>query len=285
MNKYYECHCHIALDGDDFKTASTLHKNGADEALIRRNLSEYKARGIKYVRDGGDKWGASRLAKTIACEYEIEYATPVFPIYKKKNYGGFIGAHYETMNDFYSLVKTAKSDGADFIKVMASGIMDFSEPGKLTGFGITEDIGEIVKICHGEGLAVMVHVNGADNVKAAIGAGVDSIEHGNYLDDDAIADISSSDAIWVPTVSATANLLGSDLFPEDALKNILRIQLENIKKAQKLGAKIALGSDAGAKCVLHGKGVLDEAELIGNILGEDDIFSSQEILRKRFRMV
>ncbi len=282
---HYECHCHIALDGDDFKNVSQKHKNGADETLIRKNLEEYKKRGIKYIRDGGDKWGASRLAKGIACEYGIEYKTPVFPIFRRKNYGGFIGVSYETVSDFYALVKRAKKEGADFIKLMASGIMDFSNPGELTGFGISEELPEIVKICHGEGFAVMMHVNGADAVKAAVSAQADSIEHGNYLDDAAIADIALSDAVWVPTVTATANLIGSGLFPDNALKSILAVQLENIKKASARGADIALGSDAGAKCVLHGKGVTDEAGIIESLVGKERIIASQEKLRNMFRAV
>ena len=91
MKNIYECHCHIALDGEDFKNAAARHKNGADIQHIRRVFEKYRSKGVSYIRDGGDKWGVSAAASQIAEEYDIEYATPVFPIHKKGNYGSFIG--------------------------------------------------------------------------------------------------------------------------------------------------------------------------------------------------
>ena len=90
MSEIYECHCHIALDGEDFSKASAKHKDGADEKHIRSVFEKYRSMGIAYIRDGGDKWGVSAFASKIADEYGIEYATPVFPIHKKGNYGSFI---------------------------------------------------------------------------------------------------------------------------------------------------------------------------------------------------
>lgn len=282
MSEYYECHCHVALDGEDFRAAAERHKSGIDDTYICSILRKYMNSGISYVRDGGDKWGVSRHAAAIAEQYGIEYVTPLFPIFKKGNYGGFIGRPYETFSDFYKLVKEVKTEGGNFIKLMASGIMDFENPGSLTGFGITDDINEIIKICHGEGMPVMVHVNGSDNVKAAVCAGADSIEHGNFIDDKAIEDIASSGCLWVPTVAATACLIGKGLFPEQSLKKILKMQLDNIESAAKKGANIALGSDAGAKSVMHTTGLVKEAELLRPLISENRILNAQEKLRSIF---
>ena len=51
----YECHCHVALDGVDYRNARTRHRNGPDEAWVRGVLDAYRRAGIRYVRDGGDK--------------------------------------------------------------------------------------------------------------------------------------------------------------------------------------------------------------------------------------
>lgn len=284
MSNYYECHCHIALDGADFKAAVARHKNGADIQQIRSVFECYRAGGISYIRDGGDKWGVSEAAGKIAVEYGIEYVTPVFPIYKKGNYGGFLGCGFETVGDYRRLVTEAKKCGADFIKIMASGIMDFDVFGKLTGFILTEDeLGEMVNIAHGEGFPVMVHVNHADGVKNAVAAGADSIEHGNYIDRAALSDMASAGCIWTPTVAATANLIGLGLFNDSMLEKILAFQKKNVALGAELGVIIAPGSDAGTKGVHHVSGLADEVALLTGVLsGESEILRGQERVKAVF---
>ena len=284
MMNLYECHCHIALDGEDFKVSSAKHKNGADIQHIRNMFEKYKALGVSYIRDGGDKWGASEAAAKIADEYEIEYATPVFPIHKKGNYGGFIGRCFENLSDYRELVKEVKNRGGDFIKIMASGIMDFGEFSVLTGWELPlDEMREIVNVAHGEGFAVMAHVNGADGVRRCVEAGVDSVEHGNYMNEDAVRYLSESGCVWVPTVSATTELRGKNLFPEDMLGKILEMQKENIRLGAKLGALIAAGGDAGAKCVYHGTGIIKEREFLSAFLTDIQLENAQEKLRQTFK--
>lgn len=283
MNRYYECHCHIALDGVDFKTAVARHKNGVDTDYIRSVFEKYRAAGIAYVRDGGDKWGVSAAAAQLAPEYGVEYVTPVFPIFKKGNYGGFLGQGFETMGDYRQLVAQAKSLGADFIKIMASGIMDFDVFGRLTGFALPEDeLGEMTKIAHGEGLPVMVHVNSADGVKSAASAGVDSIEHGNYVDEAALSDMASAGCVWVPTMAVTANLIGLGLFNDDILKRILELQKKNAALGKHKGILIAPGSDAGAKGLEHCTGLMDEVRILSEIVGDDALLRGQARIREVF---
>ncbi len=284
MKNIYECHCHIALDGEDFKNAAAKHKNGVDLQHIRCVFKEYKSKGISYIRDGGDKWGVSAAASKIAEEYDVEYATPVFPIHKKGNYGSFIGRSFETMGDFKNLVKEVKLSGGDFIKIMASGIMDFDSFGTLTGWELScDEIYEMVKISHGEGFPVMVHVNGADGVKRCVEAGADSIEHGNYMDEEAVKYIADSSSVWVPTVSAITELCGKGLFPEETLGKILKMQEKNIRFGTKLGALIAAGSDAGAKCVPHGNGIIKELKFLSAFLSDEQLENAQGKLRQIFK--
>ena len=56
-----ECHEHIFMDGTDYLAAVKTHKNGPCEPVIRAHLLEYQKRGVTYIRDGGDKYGASVL--------------------------------------------------------------------------------------------------------------------------------------------------------------------------------------------------------------------------------
>ncbi|MBQ3300854.1 MAG: amidohydrolase family protein, partial [Eggerthellaceae bacterium] len=180
-----ECHAHIALDGVSYAAAAARNANQPDEQAARAALSAYRAAGITFVRDGGDKWGVSALAKQLAPEYGIDYRTPLFAIHKRGHYGSIVGRAFDTLTDYASLVDEAERHGADFIKIMTTGIMDFDSFGRITGQPLErEEVCEMVHIAHEHGLAVMSHTNGRDAFLDAIEAGADSIEHGNYIDDD-----------------------------------------------------------------------------------------------------
>ena len=169
----------MVLDGKDWKAAIAAHQNGPNEALIRARLQRYRERGFSYLRDGGDRWGVGARAREIAPEYGIRYRTPLAPLCKAGHYGGFIGRRYENLKEYLSLVREQGRQGADFVKVMISGLMDFDRFGVLTEEGLAPgEIRELIHIAHEEGFAVMAHANGARTVEAAAAAGVDSIEHG-----------------------------------------------------------------------------------------------------------
>lgn len=271
-----DCHIHMVLDGVYWKDAIARHRAGVREDWVRRTLSAYRQRGITYLRDGGDRWGVCSLAARLAPEYGIRYRIPGAPIHKNGHYGGFIGRGFDTMADFRALVEDAKRSGADFIKIMISGLMDFDRLGVLTDVPLTpEEIREMIAIAHGEGFSVMAHANGDATVAAAIAAGVDSIEHGAYLGQETLHRLAESRTVWVPTLVTFGNLIGCGRFPDAVLKPLLEGAMENVRTAAALGALIAPGSDAGAFRVLHGQGTLDEYALLKAAIGEgcDEVLS------------
>mgnify|MGYP003190620187 CR=1 FL=1 len=271
-----DCHIHMVLDGVYWKDAIARHRAGVREDWVRRTLSAYRQRGITYLRDGGDRWGVCSLAARLAPEYGIRYRIPGAPIHKNGHYGGFIGRGFDTMADFRALVEDAKRSGADFIKIMISGLMDFDRLGVLTDVPLTpEEIREMIAISHGEGFSVMAHANGDATVAAAVAAGVDSIEHGAYLGQETLHRLAESRTVWVPTLVTFGNLIGCGRFPDAVLKPLLEGAMENVRTAAALGALIAPGSDAGAFRVLHGQGTLDEYALLKAAIGDgcDEVLS------------
>lgn len=271
-----DCHIHMVLDGVYWKDAIARHREGVREDWVRRTLSAYRQRGITYLRDGGDRWGVCSLAARLAPEYGIRYRIPGAPIHKNGHYGGFIGRGFDTMADYRALVEDARHSGADFIKIMISGLMDFDRLGALTDVPLTpEEIREMIAIAHGEGFSVMAHANGDATVAAAIAAGVDSIEHGAYLGQETLHRLAESRTVWVPTLVTFGNLIGCGRFPDAVLKPLLEGAMENVRRAAALGALIAPGSDAGAFRVLHGQGTLDEYALLKAAIGEgcDEVLS------------
>jgi hypothetical protein len=157
-----DCHIHMVLDGQDWKAAIAAHREAPNDAIIRMNLRRWQAAGFTYLREGGDRWGVGARARELAPEYGIRLVTPLSPLYKAGHYGSFIGTAFETPRQYAALVEKQKKDGADFIKIMISGLMDFDRFGVLTQEGLEPAlIQELVHIAHEEGLAVMAHANGA----------------------------------------------------------------------------------------------------------------------------
>ena len=265
-----DCHIHMVLDGVNWKDAIARHKAAPQEALIRKTMERYQALGFTYLRDGGDRWGVCALAAKLAPEYGIRYRSPGFPIYKSGHYGGFIGRGFDDMVQYRALVAEARAQGAHFIKIMISGLMDFDHLGVLTDEPLTEaEIHDMIAIAHDAGFAVMAHANGDKTVAAAIRAGVDSVEHGAYLEKETLHLLAERGTVWVPTLVTIGNLIGCGRFPDEVLRPLLSGAMENVRLAASLGARIAPGSDAGAYRVLHGQGMLDEYALLRQAIGEN----------------
>ena len=283
-----ECHAHIIMDGVNYRHAIDLHRNGPDDNVIREHLKIYQDRGIIFVRDGGDALGVSARAKELAPEYGIDYRTPVFAIHKEGHYGSIVGKSFSTMPEFYKRVLEAKEQSADFIKIMTTGLLDFNAHGAITGTPLdATEVKEMVHIAHEEGMAVMSHTNGTYGVQAAVEAGVDSLEHGNYMNEESLAMLSESHTVWVPTLVTVRNLLGDGRYADETLKPIIETAEENVRKAFRLGVKVAPGSDAGAYRVLHGQGIQDEMQAFVQILGNEEkayqwLMEGEMEIRKKF---
>ena len=245
-----DCHIHMVLDGENWRASIA---RGVDDSFIRAALSRWQSLGYTYLRDGGDRWGVGARARQLAPEYGITYRTPLANLCKHGCYGSFIGRSWATMGDYAALVTEQKAAGADFVKIMISGLMDFDRFGILTQPGLpAHEIAELIHIAHEEGCAVMAHCNGAQTAVAAAAAGVDSVEHGAYLNEEALAAMAEKGCIWVPTVSTVGNLLGKGRFDDRAVSAILESLLGNIAAFAALGGQVASGSDAGAWAVPHG---------------------------------
>lgn len=249
-----DCHIHIVLSGSDWRGAIARHALSPDEAYIRGVLAQYREAGFRYLRDCGDKWGVGRLSREIAPEYGIRYRTPYAPLSKRGHYGGFIGLQFENLKEYAALVKQQRAAGADFTKIMISGLMDFDRCGVLTEEGLTPaEIREMVHIAHAEGTAVSAHANGVSAVVAAAEAGVDSVEHGAYLNEEALCAMKQASTVWVPTLSAVGNLMGTGRFDEAQVEKIYGTALANVARFAAMGGLLAPGSDAGAFAVPHGQ--------------------------------
>lgn len=278
-----ECHAHVIMDGKNYKEAVALHKNGVVEDVIHECFKKYREAGITFIRDGGDSYGVSKRAKELAQEYDIQYVTPIFAIHKKGHYGSIVGRAFSDLKEYHDLVKEVARSGGDFIKIMVSGLIDFSQYGILTEEALdAELIYEMIHIAHEEGMAVMAHCNGARTMEAAAQAGVDSIEHGAYSDEQALFCMAEKGVVWTPTISPIGNLEGGGRFDDDITEKITANHLTMVKRFEELGGRIALGSDAGAWRVPHVTGLKTELAYLKKIVSEVHLADTEKIVREKF---
>lgn len=276
-----DCHMHMVLDGIDWKQAIARHSLRPDEGFIRAALATYRDRGITYLRDGGDRWGVGAKARELSPEYGITYRTPLAPLCCKGHYGAFIGQTYENLREYAALVVKIREMGGDFIKIMISGLMDFDRFGVLTEDGLPAGlIRELVHIAHEEGMAVMAHANGQTALFAAE-AGVDSVEHGAYLTDEALHAMKENGTVWVPTLSTIGNLRGKGRFSETAVAQILESALWNVEAFCHMGGLLAAGTDAGAWAVPHGSAT-EEGYFAMAGVSETDLMPGLAAIQEKF---
>ena len=281
-----ELHAHIFMDGIDYPKSAKRFQDGVDKDAVRSVLKEYQDHGITLIRDGGDHYGACNYAKSIAGEFKITYLMPSFALFKEGNYGKIVGRPYRDLTEYRTRIAEAASSGADFIKIMVSGILDFSRFGVVSETDYSDDlVTELVHIAHEEGFSVMAHASGTDSVRRVAKAGADSIEHGYYIDSETMDIMREKGLLWVPTAVTSANLSGTGRFPDRIVEQIADTHKAAIAKAASKGVLIGCGSDAGAFSVLHAKGCIQEYNLLSSLLGEnadERLFKAEELIRLKF---
>jgi imidazolonepropionase-like amidohydrolase len=148
-------------------------------------------------------------------------------------------------------VRHAVKFGADWIKITATGgVLSDTKTG--TGQQMTDDeLVEIVETAHNLGVKVAAHAHGTDGINAALRAGVDSIDHGTFLDRESIRLFKSHGSYLVPTLSPGIKLpaqMEDNPFFTDAIKAkayaASAAAASNFADAQKAGVKIAFGTDS-----------------------------------------
>jgi imidazolonepropionase-like amidohydrolase len=155
-------------------------------------------------------------------------------------------------------VRQRYKEGSDCIKITATGgVLSIAKSGKAPQFTENE-ISAIVATAKDYGFHVAAHAHGAEGMKRALRAGVTTIEHGSYMDDEAIELFKKMGAYYVPTIIAGKTAADSAKVPGYYHPFVRMKALEigpliqkTFEKAYKAGVKIAFGTDGGV--YPHGK--------------------------------
>ena len=207
--------------------------------------------GIVAVRDAGSK----QCVRPVIDNTVERPAAPVvvsagWALYKKGGYGSSFGNPVETRDEIQSEILKLKRCGAGIIKVMASGMVSFKEPGKVTAGGFNKE--ELLFIVHTAancGFGVMAHANGEHSIIDAAEAGVRSIEHGFFMSRRALDIMAKKSIFWVPTVGALKRAAVSGTVSKETgafVDGLIRSHLEMLLYAHGISVLLAIGTD----CVL-----------------------------------
>lgn len=154
-------------------------------------------------------------------------------------------------------VRQRYKEGSDCIKITATGgVLSLAKSGKAPQF-TEEEIKAIVETAKDYGFHVAAHAHGAEGIKRAIRGGVTTIEHGTYMDDEAIELMKKYGTYFVPTIIAGKTVADSAKIPGYYHPLVVPKALEigpliqaTFAKAYKAGVKIAFGTDSGVS--IHG---------------------------------
>ena len=172
--------------------------------------------------------------------------------------------------------------GADWIKITATGGV-LSDTATGTDQQMTDDeLREIMETAHSLGVKVAAHAHGTNGINAALRAGVDSIDHGTFLDDESIKLFKRTGAYLVPTLlpghKVPATMEGNPFFTE-AIKAKARAASAGSKasfgKAYKGGVRIAFGTDSGV--TKHGANAEEFAVMVAAGMSEMDAIHSATV--------
>ncbi len=242
------------------------HEDNAFEGL--RNAERTLMAGFTTVRDlGSDGPAITSLRDVInAGEHPGPTIVPAGRMVSVSGGHGDVNGYNRTLTDAYKAerdnvcdgpddcrraVRRQVSAGAEVIKFAASGGVGSNVAGGLGRQMFDDEMKAIVDTARLFGRKVAAHAHGADGIKAAVRAGVDSIEHGSYMDDEAIQLLKTNKTYFVPTMLAFQSVIEQAKRGErpaaSAAKalEVEKVATRNISHAIKSGVPVAFGTDSG----------------------------------------
>ncbi|MGK9044209.1 amidohydrolase family protein [Mammaliicoccus vitulinus] len=168
------------------------------------------------------------------------------------DYPGMPNGLCDGVNEVRKKAREMLRAGADVLKVHATGgVTSATDHPDYTQFSLEELKVIVEEAQFRNNRKVMAHAQGLQGVKQCIEAGIHSIEHGIYLDDEAVKLMKEKDIYLVPTLLAPLSViefateLGMSENSINKSKQVMQDHIDSFKKAHQAGVKIAMGTDAG----------------------------------------
>ncbi|MBV8637982.1 MAG: amidohydrolase family protein [Candidatus Eremiobacteraeota bacterium] len=269
-------HVHLEMSGEP-DTMAAVASMSQNQRVLRatENASKTVRSGVTTVRDVGSSYGISAdIRDAIQAERIPGPRMRVcgYVLCMTGGHGHFMGREIDGPWDARKAVREQMKDGADCIKMIATG--GVLTKGAVPGVAqlLPEELVAGIDEAHRHGLRVASHAIGTEGIKNALRAGIDSIEHGHLLDDEAIELFKANGSYLVPTLTAPTCILEQahrGAQPEFVVRKAQALadaMAANIRRAYEAGVKIAGGSDAGTPYNYHDNYAY-EVELMHRMLG------------------
>ncbi|WP_256815144.1 amidohydrolase family protein [Cytobacillus sp. Bac17] len=261
-----DLHIHMMWDGS-LNPVQTSETEGYEQMLIRAvaNCQTYLHHGITTVRDIGSiddialhvakgiKRGLISGPDVIASGKTLTMTGGHDPFWAR-----FVDGKEEALKG----VREQIFKGAEVIKVSSTGGVYGRIEGEQVGNAelSLEEQEVICNEAHRFGLKVASHAIGRDGIHNSILAGVDTIEHGHFLDDELVALMEERNTAWIPTLfvyKQIATQEGIPSYARDKAEEIVSIHRNAFESYFNRNIVIGAGSDAGSPCTSH-RALLDE---------------------------
>lgn len=182
-------------------------------------------------------------------------------------------------------VRLASQNGADVIKITATGGVLSQQGRGLEAHFTFEEMKAIADTAHSLGLKVMAHAHGARGIELAARAGIDSIEHGTYLDEAAARAMKANGSVLVPTLMALQGVsegLGKGVYTpvvEAKIRAVQPLMDSLVRRARQFGVTVAFGTDAGV--YQHGRNAEELALMRAQGMSDREVLASATTVAAR----
>ncbi|MGI9621810.1 MAG: amidohydrolase family protein [Acidimicrobiales bacterium] len=293
----FDCHVHFMVDGDFSHTAYVTTPFSLHFYLAAERMRRTLTAGVTSVRDAG----GCDLGVKEACEGGLipgpRMQISLTMISQTGGHGdrwevcgacvpGMMSPHpgrphnvVDGPDEMRTKVRELVRAGADVIKCATSGGVISPRSNPQHAHFRAEELDVLVAEATAADLFVMAHAQATDGVKNAIRAGVRSIEHGVYLDDEAIEMMIEGGTYLVPTLIAPLGVLeaaeaGTDLPASvvDKARSVVDAHRDSVTRAVAAGVKIAMGTDSGV--TRHGENLRELAEMADVGMNPLDVLAS-----------
>ena len=248
----FNCHVHMCSDAGNGRREQISDASAAIRGI--KNLRTLVNSGVTYIRDAGsphyidiDLHEAQLRGDIVAPEMQ----TAGRCICMTGGHGHDNGREADGPDDCRKAAREQLKAGATWIKVMATGgvMTKGVEPGspQLT----EEELRAAIEEAHKAGAKSFTHAQGMTGIKNALRAGVDSIEHGFFMDDWCFDFMKEHNVFFVPTLAApywikvNGTAAGIPDYMVRKVENTIEAHQDTFRRSHKAGVKIALGTDAG----------------------------------------
>ena len=261
-----DLHVHLTGDpgGDFWKEATEAEEWGV--VVGAKNAEKTLRAGFTTVREAGSAQHTSFALRRGTAEGmilgpRIVAAGPALAIVGGHgDVSGFKPEVNEVLTSGYTCtgvtecaekVRRASQNGADVIKITATGGVLSQQGAGLEAHFTADEMKSIADTARSLGLKVMAHAHGARGIEAASKAGIYTIEHGTFIDQQAARTMKANGTILVPTLMAFKGVsegLGKGVYTpvvEDKIRSTVDVALSLVTRARKEGVEIAFGTDAG----------------------------------------